>query len=231
MIQTNITGIGNNPLGLTPFGLDGMLTYPVTESAAAGHRLSEISREWFQDRVPNDNNLTPFNQLQDDYWNSQGLSGTSAERERAFLVKFIINHGGTPSTSKYLSTLWKEAVSVFGITPSKYMNENKKLFFSFVTDQGVTSFMNQINANNGSGRPIQAEGQNNRPTQGPVMPKFPNGQASPIKAYASNNPNARPIKAEGQNNGAKGVDLMQKAYGSNAPSLKPKTGTSGSPMV
>lgn len=133
-IQANITGIGNNQFGLAEFGLDTMATFPITPTAAAGHRLSEIAREWFQDRVPGDNNRTPFGQLQDDFWNKQGLSGTSPERERAFLVKFIKNQGKTPSTSKYLSTLWQEAVSAFGITPSKYMNENKKLFFSFVTN-------------------------------------------------------------------------------------------------
>ena len=88
--------------------------------------------------------------------------------------------------------------------------------------------MDKKNANNASGKPVQAEGQNNRPTHGAMGSKFINGHPT---VYKSNNGGPGPVKFEGNNNKAHGVDFMQKVYGSNAPKLKPKAGTSGSPMV
>lgn len=93
----------------------------------------------------------------------------------------------------------------------------------------MTFFMKMDkNANKASGRPVQAEGQSNRPTHGAVDSKFVNGHP---QVYKSNNGGHGPTKFEGNNNKAQGVDLMQKVYGSNASKLKPKAGTSGSPMV
>ena len=78
------------------------------------------------------------------------------------------------------------------------------------------------NANKASGRPIQTTGQNNRPTHGAVDSKFVNGQPRILVNTRANNPNAKPIKVEGQNNGHKGVNLVQKVYGSNNPKMQPK---------
>ena len=88
--------------------------------------------------------------------------------------------------------------------------------------------MDKKNANNASERPVQAEGQNNRPIAGVGDSKFPNGNPS---VYKTSNGGHGPTSFQGDNNKTKGIDYMQKVYGSNAPQLKPKAGSCGSPMV
>lgn len=50
--------------------------------------------------------------------------------EIQWLLKEIANRGGTPSGGAYPSQLWIQLVAVIGGTPSKYINQNRLIFFS-----------------------------------------------------------------------------------------------------
>jgi hypothetical protein len=53
-----------------------------------------------------------------------------AELETLWLIKYITDAGGTPTTNAPSSTLWREAVSSLGKTPSNFLNDNKIIFYT-----------------------------------------------------------------------------------------------------
>lgn len=129
----NKTGFGLNSFGLNPFGLDTQEVYGNIGSGLGG----QSERVFYQVRVPGATAQTGLNELKTRYWHkylgdSFATDATFAELERAFLKRFIVNQGGTPSNVNYLSTLWREAVAVIGATPATNMSENKRLFFNTV---------------------------------------------------------------------------------------------------
>ena len=97
-------------------------------------KLSELERSWFQTHLTSVSPQTPLGELKKLYYLSQvgsGYSGTNtlAELETAWLKKVIVDNGATPS-GDYDSELWKEVVASQGKTPTRYVNQNKILFFS-----------------------------------------------------------------------------------------------------
>ncbi len=93
--------------------------------------LNQIEREWFSSKVPGTTAQKPLGQLKREYYISDvgaTSSGTTlAELETTWLIKYINNKGGTPTGR--LGNLWKDVVAAIGLVPSKYVNENKILFF------------------------------------------------------------------------------------------------------
>ena len=97
-------------------------------------KLAELERSWFQTHLTGATPQTSINQLKKDYYLSQVGSGYSksnslAELEQAWLKKVIVDNGGT-SNQTYDSELWAEVVRSSGKTPSKFINQNKIVFFS-----------------------------------------------------------------------------------------------------
>lgn len=96
--------------------------------------LNQKEREWISAKVTGVTAQTPLNQIKRMYYISY-IGGTIpptvslADLEARWLDKYIRTQAGTPS-SKDLSTLWKEAVVVIGQTPSKFLNDNKIIFYS-----------------------------------------------------------------------------------------------------
>ena len=88
-------------------------------------------------------------------------------------------------------------------------------------------------ANNASGRPIQAPGQENTVMGVPFLSVSQENArqktVNPVSvAYKSNNPNPQPIKVAGQKNSGV-VVTSEKVYGRNS-SDKPQTGTNQGPL-
>ena len=106
-------------------------------ATGTGTRLSELERTWFQQKLTGANARTPLGELKKLYYLSvvgSGYSGTSTLRELeiAWIKVRIVDAGGTPTATKYESTLWRELIAALGQTPSRFTEENKKLFFSSV---------------------------------------------------------------------------------------------------
>lgn len=96
--------------------------------------LNQKEREWISAKVTGATAQTPLNQLKRMYYISY-VGGTIpptvslTDLEIRWLDKYIRTLLGTPS-SKDISTLWKEAVVAIGQTPSKFLNDNKIIFYS-----------------------------------------------------------------------------------------------------
>lgn len=88
--------------------------------------LSQIEREFYQTRLTGASAQTPINSLRMLYWKQLGLTGgTYADLERQFYRKVITDQGATPSNTRYLSLLVREAVSALGKTATPNLNQNK----------------------------------------------------------------------------------------------------------
>lgn len=94
-------------------------------------------REWLAGKIGSAsiNAQTTLEELRRRYW--MEVTGSSPQTslndlEIQWLLAEIANRGGTPSGS-YPSELWKQLVAIIGQTPSKYINQNKLLFFSFAS--------------------------------------------------------------------------------------------------
>ena len=95
--------------------------------------LNQKEREWVSVKATGVTAQTPLNQIKRKYYISY-LGGTIpptatlADLEARWLNKYIRTLGGTPS-SQDIPTLWKEAVVAIGQTPSKFLNDNKIIFY------------------------------------------------------------------------------------------------------
>lgn len=89
-----------------------------------GADLTYVERFFFQTRVTGAVPTQPLNYLKRAYWGEQGFTGTFRDQERQWVRKIIIDNGGTPTSTRYLSTLLIEALSALGVTPSVRLQEN-----------------------------------------------------------------------------------------------------------
>jgi hypothetical protein len=92
--------------------------------------LNQLERDWYARHLTGVTPQTPIGQIKRRYWISQvGASGSNRgfdDLETAWLNKVVSDGGGDPDTT---SDLWMEAVISLGKTPSKYLNQNKIIFF------------------------------------------------------------------------------------------------------
>lgn len=84
--------------------------------------FNQLERDWYARHVAGSTPQTPIGEIKRKYWISQvGASGSNRgfdELETAWLNKVIGGEGG-----------YKEAVIAIGQVPSKYLMQNKIIFF------------------------------------------------------------------------------------------------------
>ena len=78
-----------------------------------GKPLNQIKREYFAKFIGAGNARTPFDEL-----------------ELQWMLKVLANAGITPAPRFYRGDLWKQMVSAVGKTPTRYVAQNKLIFFS-----------------------------------------------------------------------------------------------------
>lgn len=96
--------------------------------------LRQVERDFLSRKTSGNTAQTPLGQLQRAYWisllgataSSQGLDSL----EIAGLKKAISNAGATPSASNRKADLWREVVVAIGKTPSKFVNDNKIIYYT-----------------------------------------------------------------------------------------------------
>jgi len=90
--------------------------------------FNQLERDWYTRHLAGVTPQTPIGQIKRRYWISQvGASESSRgfdDLESAWLTKVVSDGGGDPTCD-----LWKEAVITLGKTPSKYVMQNKIIFF------------------------------------------------------------------------------------------------------
>ena len=95
--------------------------------------INQLAREWISAKVPGATAKMPFNQLKREYYISvvgKVSPGTTLpELERRWLAAYITNKGGTPTPGGDLPVSWTDIVIQIGVVPSKYVNQNKILFY------------------------------------------------------------------------------------------------------
>lgn len=97
----------------------------------AATRLSEVERAYFVRKVSGAPASEPFNNIRRRYIGSQVSIGPQEKIEsieNKWLLKIITDGGDTPSGNDN-GTLWREAVVAIGETPSRYVNDNKIIFY------------------------------------------------------------------------------------------------------
>ena len=96
--------------------------------------LGQLERTWYASRVGGVTAQTPFNQIKRNYWNQRVYDTNNrtgiTELERRWLAQVITRESGSsPVDDSSESTLWREVVAALGLTPSQFINDNKKKFF------------------------------------------------------------------------------------------------------
>lgn len=96
--------------------------------------LRQVERNYLSRKTTGNTAQTPLGQLQRAYWISLvGATGATQgldTLELTALRKIITNAGRTPSAAITKAQLWKEAVVAIGQTPSKYLNDNKIIYYT-----------------------------------------------------------------------------------------------------
>jgi hypothetical protein len=96
--------------------------------------LNQLERNWLSRHVTGATPQMPIGQLRRLYYITY-LGGTIpshmglADLESQWMNKYIRTAGNTPSSNQN-SDLWKNMVSAISKTPSKFLNDNKILFYS-----------------------------------------------------------------------------------------------------
>lgn len=99
-------------------------------------RLNQLEREYFIRKLggtilPQ----RPMNDIKREYFISQiavtSPSESTITLERKWLRDLITTGGGTPSSTE--NELWSEAVLVEGGTPTKFPNQNKRIFYEIAS--------------------------------------------------------------------------------------------------
>lgn len=95
--------------------------------------IDQIEREFLYGRLTGVTAQTPLNQMRRMFYAqyvgiTAGPSVGLKDLQNQFLFKVINDNGGTPA-SNYDPDLWREAVAALGVTPSKYVNENRRLLY------------------------------------------------------------------------------------------------------
>jgi hypothetical protein len=96
-------------------------------------KLSELERKYFVQKSGGAEPTEPLNNIRRRYM--QSLVGADAntpfnELEAMWLVHVINDNSGTVTNSRSNATLWKDAVIAIGETPSTYITENQKIFYT-----------------------------------------------------------------------------------------------------
>lgn len=98
----------------------------------AATRLHEVERAYFVRKLGGATAQEPLQNVKRRYISGFVSAGSPStkidELEKLFLRKIIADGGGTP-TNNYLSTLWQQAVSTIGEVPTKFINDNKIIFY------------------------------------------------------------------------------------------------------
>lgn len=94
-------------------------------------QLTTLARRYFVSKAGGALPTESLASIQRRYWLT--LLGGAATKgfislEQDWLRKIIADNGGTPS-GDYLSNLYIQAVASLGGTPTKFINENKKLVY------------------------------------------------------------------------------------------------------
>lgn len=96
--------------------------------------LRQVERDFLSRKTTGNTAQTPLGQLQRKYWIS--LIGATASGEGlgtleiAGLKKAISNAGGTPTATDSRADLWKQLVAAIGKAPSKFVNDNKIIYYT-----------------------------------------------------------------------------------------------------
>jgi len=98
--------------------------------------LTQLEREYFVRKVGGALPTEPLENLKRRYFVSflagsypVSSSVSIGELESNWLIKVIVDAGGTVNDEDDYSALWKIAVVELGKTPSKYLADNQKIFF------------------------------------------------------------------------------------------------------
>lgn len=96
-----------------------------------GLTLSSIERTWLQSRVTGTTASTPLNELRKLYYAAQvgGTFTTLNEYQNRWIEKVITDNGGTSSSTPFISTLLKEALTTLGLTASTSLSENWRTLY------------------------------------------------------------------------------------------------------
>lgn len=100
-------------------------------SVGSGISIVEIEKNWLLSRVTGATNQTSLNELRKLYYVEQvgGTFTTLNEYQGYWIEKVITDNGGTPSSTPFVSTLLKEALTTLGLTVSTSLSENWKTLF------------------------------------------------------------------------------------------------------
>ncbi len=96
--------------------------------------VTALERKWLSDHTTGVGPQTPLNDLKRKYYVSQ-IGGPAADvrylqdLEKQWLRKVITDASGTPSGTRHVEQLWREAVTALGYRVSNYVNENKATFY------------------------------------------------------------------------------------------------------
>ena len=96
---------------------------------------TQKEREWLAKKLANSNTATAqttLEELRRRYYMIQTGKGPQTaftDLELAWLLKEIADRGGTPRGT-YSSELWRQLVAVIGGTPSRYIDQNRLIFYS-----------------------------------------------------------------------------------------------------
>lgn len=105
-------------------------------------RLSSLQRQFYLNNTSGVSSQTPFGQLQRSYFmqyiitNEAGVDTTQVHQsglndlEDRWLKNWIVTNGGTIPENNYTSSLWRKAVEILNLTPSKLTSVNQMLFFT-----------------------------------------------------------------------------------------------------
>src|SRR5258708_2828079 len=97
-------------------------------------KFTQVQRKWLMTHVSGKTAQTPLNDLLRAYYISQ-IGGPAAyvnslnDLERQWLRKVIIAAGQTPVDTKYVGSLWGQAVATLGQPVSNYTIQNKIQYY------------------------------------------------------------------------------------------------------
>jgi hypothetical protein len=98
--------------------------------------VDQKEREWLARKIGSATVTaqTRIGQLRRRYYAQVVGAGTPqtgmSDLETQWLLKEIANRGGTPAGGE-TSELWKQLVAIVGQTPSKYLDQNRLLFYTY----------------------------------------------------------------------------------------------------